>query len=662
MYKANLLITLLLSACMLYGQEEKRGSVWESKTTNVSEYSTQLADNITADSQPNLISLVKGFGYASVEPQLVHRPLELDGEREGIVTPYIKMPFGHPFTIQGIECVVAEDLPEARITISRLEGEETSQARQVVVVSQKCSLVKGYNRIILDKPLSVSKEDRLIAGYSCRISKKSGKWSTPVLFDGDTHAIPEANQVMFSDEYYEPDKTYNLHPVMNTQSFNVGSLLIYVLIGDDPDGAFDYLLYPLEQPENIILTKPDYFVYRLCLRGLGLKDVSTVDFTERYYNGYDLKTSEHRFEIDVPVKGFCEVRWNHPPYPQGTSKGVVSMARINDYALGQFSPAHWYFDAFMPSKGGSLSRNTILLETFGTENMDFLPIDHIEADLRNQGYNVSRIVYPIEDAQSPGRPLLSALRGQEQIDPSSLPTLAINRAPYLGNNEYPAFVLPSRLLPGGHYDSHALDPFIEEHERVVIKQIQVSDSKSGKISVKLSGKLLFDADPDDLYATIVVTENKAHATGLMKAMFTSPTGEKIMPEADGSFEYNSVELAIDPSWQREQLQVVTILHRNPNYKGKISCHAYSCRTLPLGGSFNDVDIPYNTTEKLPELYQDAEGFLNARGTYDSVVVRTMDGRMISNSLPCFVSDGVYVVSFTSPKGDATNSVKFIASH
>ena len=139
---------------------------------------------------------------------------------------------------------------------------------------------------------------------------------------------------------------------------------------------------------------------------------------------------------------------------------------------------------------------------------------------------------------------------------------------------------------------------------------------------------------------------------MVRAYYTSNLGTNIMPEADGTFDYQSPEIALDPSWKKENLKVVLFLHRDPTYVNKISCHVYSSKTIPFGDSFSGVTAP-QVNENSTRLYQDASGLLQIEGDHEQVVVYSLEGQCVAESLPAQLPRGSYVVVVSHSQGTRT---------
>ena len=384
------------------------------------------------------------------------------------------------------------------------------------------------------------------------------------------------------------------------------------------------------------------------------------------------------FEIPVPVKGICEVAWTHPPYPEGTSKGSVELLSINDQSVIEKGMIKWVFDAFNPTEKGSVERKSVLVEYYTSESAPDAPrynamINQMAEDLVAKGYEVSCVAYPVGGeevafAKDACYEELATLLGQVPYPtPSQLPYFSINRAPYLSERRAFAFVSKDQLFGKDQKaDADLLEPFLQEKERALISEIVCHDLPGGKTSLEVKGKLLYDADPDDLYLTAVVTEDNVKAqdqkgigTGeeylhqhMVRAYYTSNLGTNIMPEADGTFDYKSPEIALDPSWKKENLKVVLFLHRDATYVNKISCHVYSSKTIPFGGSFSGVTAP-QVKESSTRLYQDASGLLQIEGDHEQVVVYSLEGQCVAESLPAQLPRGSYVVVVSHSQGTKT---------
>lgn len=626
----------------------------------------------------NLVPLVKGFGYASIEPTLSHAPLEFEEGAKGIMTPYIIMPPFGDMTIKGIECVVNEDVADARIVVARVRLDGMGGLWQEILVSQPTSLTKGYNQVMLNEPQSISAQDLVIVGYSCPASGIEESESAPVLYDGDqANCLPEANLVAVSNQYYEKGKAYSFNQVQHTESFELGSALIYVLV-DDPKGLLDYVVYPLKQPRNSLLSSNEYFRYDLVLRNLGFKDITGMTFLENYQYGYDTREKQYPFEINIPIKGLCEVTWAHPPYPVGTSKGTVKLLNINDQSVLDKEMISWVFDAFNPSENGSTPRKSVLIETFTSESAPHAPkynklMDLVAGKLISEGYEVSRIAYPIGSeevayADEACNETIATLLGQNALPaPDDLPFFTINRAPYLAEQNAFAFVSKWKLFGESQVvDTYLLNPFLQEKERARFSEIICHDLPDGMTSIEVKGKLLLDADPADLYITAVLTEDDVKAEAqqgigmgeeyrhqhMVRTFYTSNRGTKIMPEADGTFVYKSPEIDIYPSWKKKDLKVVLFLHRDPAYKSKISCHAYCSKTLPYGGKFTSVKTPQSSHSTI-RLYQDLSGMLQIEGSYDKATVYSLEGFCVTQTLPSRLPAGGYVVVVKQTNGETT---------
>ena len=643
-----------------------------------------LGRGVPCERSVNLVPLVKGFGYASIEPSLTHQALEFEEGAEGIVTPYIMLPLFDNITIKGIECVVDEAVADARVVVARVRQDGTNGLWQEILVSQPATLQEGYNQVLLDEPLKVSAKDLVLVGYSCPASGVKGSKSSPVLYDGDEeNSLPEANLAAVSTAYYEKGKSYSFSQVQDTEPFKLGSALIYALV-DDPEGHYDYVVYPLKQPRYSLLTTKEYFRYNILVRNIGFKEITKMTFLEKLNHDYGMQDKQYPpFEITVPVKGLCDVGWMHPPYPEGTSKGSIELLSINDQSVIEKGMIKWVFDAFNPTEKGSVERKSVLVEYYTSESAPDAPkynamINQMAEDLQAKGYEVSRVAYPVggEDvafAEEACNEELATLLGQAPFPtPSQLPYFSINRAPYLSENRIFAFVSKNRLFGEDQKaDTDLLEPFLQEKERALISDIVCHDLLEEMTSVEVKGKLLYDADPADLYITAVVTEDNVKAedqkgigTGdeylhqhMLRTYYTSNIGTKIMPEADGSFEYKSPEIDLYPSWKKENLKVVLFLHRDAAYANKISCHAYCSKTIPFGGSFS-VGIAPQVKEGSIRLYQDASGLLQIEGDHERVVVYSLDGQCAAKSLPALLPPGGYVVA-VSPSQGATTFYKVV---
>lgn len=638
-----------------------------------------LGRGVPCERSVNLVPLVKGFGYASIEPSLTHQALEFEEGAEGIVTPYIMLPLFDNITIKGIECVVDEAVADARVVVARVRQDGTNGLWQEILVSQPATLQEGYNQVLLDEPLKVSAKDLVLVGYSCPASSVKGSKSSPVLYDGDEeNSLPEANLAAVSTAYYEKGKSYSFSQVQDTEPFKLGSALIYALV-DDPDGHYDYVVYPLKQPRYSLLTTKEYFRYNILVRNIGFKEITKMIFLEKFNHDYGMQEKQYPpFEITVPVKGLCDVGWMHPPYPEGTSKGSVELLSINDQSVIEKGMIKWVFDAFNPTEKGSVERKSVLVEYYTSESAPDAPkynalINQMAEELQAKGYEVSRVAYPVGGeevafAEEACNEELATLLGQAPFPtPSQLPYFSINRAPYLSENRVFAFVSKNRLFGEDQKaDADLLEPFLQEKERALISDIVCHDLPGGTTSLEVKGKLLYDADPADLYITAVVTEDNVKAedqkgigTGeeylhqhMLRTYYTSNIGTKIMPEADGSFEYKSPEIDLYPSWKKENLKVVLFLHRDAAYANKISCHAYCSKTIPFGGSFS-VGIAPQVKEGSTRLYQDASGMLQIEGDHERVVVYSLDGQCAAKSLPALLPPGGYVVAVSPSQGATT---------
>lgn len=404
-----------------------------------------------------------------------------------------------------------------------------------------------------------------------------------------------------------------------------------------------------------------------------------MTFLEKLNHDYGMQDKQYPpFEITVPVKGLCDVGWMHPPYPEGTSKGSIELLSINDQSVIEKGMIKWVFDAFNPTEKGSVERKSVLVEYYTSESAPDAPkynalINQMAEELQAKGYEVSRVAYPVGGeevafAEEACNEQLATLLGQAPFPtPSQLPYFSINRAPYLSENRVFAFVSKNRLFGEDQKaDADLLEPFLQEKERALISDIVCHDLPGGTTSLEVKGKLLYDADPADLYITAVVTEDNVKAedqkgigTGeeylhqhMLRTYYTSNIGTKIMPEADGSFEYKSPEIDLYPSWKKENLKVVLFLHRDAAYANKISCHAYCSKTIPFGGSFS-VGIAPQGKESSTRLYQDASGLLQIEGDHERVVVYSLDGQCAAKSLPALLPPGGYVVAVSPSQGATT---------
>ena len=185
------------------------------------------------------------------------------------------------------------------------------------------------------------------------------------------------------------------------------------------------------------------------------------------------------------------------------------------------------------------------------------------------------------------------------------------------------------------------------------EDISVQKKRIAELTEQLK-VLLLPKDPNDDKKGIGTGEEYLHQH-MVRAYYTSNIGTKIMPEADGTFDYKSLEIALDPSWKKENLKVVLFLHRNATYVNKISCHVYSSKTIPFGGSFSGVTAS-QIKENSTRLYQDASGLLQIEGDHERVVVYSLEGQCVAESLPAQLPRGSYVVVVSHAQGTTLHKV------
>ena len=161
-------------------------------------------------------------------------------------------------------------------------------------------------------------------------------------------------------------------------------------------------------------------------------------------------------------------------------------------------------------------------------------------------------------------------------------------------------------------------------------------------------------DPQDLYLTVIVTEDNIPARSqsgagrgykhqaVPRLFLTAPTGDKLKVEADGSFSV-TLKGTLKSSWDGSQCNVVAIVHPSITQPDRASRAVHTAETAPLGfGLANELVAPAEAPVVTAE-----DGYLRILGRVDAFELYDMSGALVTTTVGTRLLPGTYIIRIFS---------------
>ncbi len=580
-----------------------------------------------------------GFGYAdrSAKPSYIGV-----GATNIYLSTYILLPDVGANKIEKISFPASKADKLAYLLVLSADGKKT-------LYNQPCEIAAGINEMTLTTPFATEAGKRYLVGFATKAvgSAKGDKFVLP--FDGKSE-IEDALTVAYGSDPFPTDKSTPLtFKLGSAKGSNLGSALVFVTLQDDSKLQDLGCLTAVEGNFSMIKVGTKVST-KVSLRNIGMNEITSFDLTYQFGAG-EVKTISHTVTPALAATQTGEYTLEIPIEAEGTGIVHFAVSKVN----GKESP---YADnrrdlPYLVGDYNAIDRETVLLERFTGEDCPYCPladapIDAFIKQMTEAGLRVSYVAYHVmnKDFLAINEPY--DIRDYFLV--SGFPAISVNRS-----------VTPNgqSLSQNGAISKDDATMWTNKMKNgkqgVKINRIDQTISDDGTLEAVIEGVALKNSfDPEDLYLTVIVTEDniparnqagakkgyKHHA--VPRLYLTAAVGDKLKVDADGSFKV-TLRGTLKSDWNGSECHVVAIVH--PSIKqAKLAKRAvHTAETAPLGfGLANEpvapAQAPVVTTEG---------GYLNILGRVDAFELYDMSGALVTTSVETRLLPGTYIIRIFS---------------
>lgn len=622
----SLLLTLLMAVTMSTAQEPVTPRL----------QAASAGTSLRAD------ETLPGFGYAD---RYVENLSFLGvGQTNLYLSCYILLPEVGANKIEKISFPAVKADKVAYVLILSEDGKTT-------LYNQKCEIVKGDNQISLSTPFATEAGKRYLVGFATKAVGKGEKDPYVIPFDGTVDIDEGSYAAAGTEPYPTASSTNKTFGFLKVKGSGFGSACIFVTLQDN--SKVQNLGYLTAADGNFnMVTKGEKRPTKLSLRNIGMNEITSLDLTYQFGTGEvksiahtvtpalaSSKTGEYTFEIPAEAEGMGTVHFAVAKV--NGQKNAYATNRVNlPYKVGDFS--------------AMINRETVILERFTSEQCGNCPgaDRYVKADIdkmKEAGLRVSYIMYHsgyFDDFLT--MPESEKLYGYFFPDGKSYaPAMSINRT-YLPKEG-------ALVQHAARYNPNEWTTKMKNDKQgVKIERIDQTIS-DGTLEAVVSGVALKNCfDPEDLYLTVIVTEDNIPARNqggagkgykhqaVPRLFLTAPTGDKLKVEADGTF---SVKLrgTLKSTWNGGQCNVVAIVHPSIKQPNKSNRAVHTAETAPLGfGLANELVAPAEAPVVTAE-----GGYLSILGRVDAFELYDMSGALVTTNVGTRLLPGTYIIRIFS---------------
>ena len=582
-----------------------------------------------------------GFGYAdrNAKPGYVGV-----GATDIYLSAYILLPDVGANKIEKISFPAVKADKVAYLLVLSADGKTT-------LYNQKCEIAAGVNEMTLTTPFATEAGKRYLVGFATKAVGKGEEDPYVLPFDGKIE-IEDALYAAGGTEPYPTAKSTNeTFSFLRVKGAGVGSACIFVSLKDE--SKLQNLGYLTAADGNFMMaTKDEKRPTKLSLRNIGMNEITSFDLTYQFGTG-EVKTisqtvtpalaagqtGEYTFEIPAEVEGMGTVHFAIAKV--NGQKNAFADNRVDlPYKVGDFS--------------AMIDRETVILERFTSEKCGNCPgaDRYVKADIdkmKAAGLRVSYIMYhsgfysdflTIPESEKLYRYFFSD-KG------SYAPAMSINRTYLPGEG---ALVQHA----AGYDPNEWTNKMKNDKQGVKIERIdqKISD---GTLEAVVSGVALKNCfDPEDLYLTVIVTEDNIPARSqagagrgykhqaVPRLFLTAPTGDKLKVEADGKFKV-TLRGTLKSTWVGSECKVVAIVHPSITQPNRGNRAVHTAETAPLGfGLANEAVAPAQAPIVTAE-----GGYLNILGRVDAFELYDMSGALVTTNVGTRLLPGTYIIRIFS---------------
>ena len=583
-----------------------------------------------------------GFGYAD---RYVEEISYLGiGQTGFYLSCYILLPEVGANKIERISFPAVKADKEAYVLILSEDGKTT-------LYNQKCAIVKGDNQIALSTPFATEAGKRYLVGFATKAVGKSEKDAFVIPFDGTVEIDDALYAAAGTEPYPTASSTNETFSFLRVKGGGFGSACIFVSLKDE--SKLQNLGYLTAADGNFkMVTKDEKRPTKISLRNIGMNDITSFELTYQFGTG-EIKTLSQTLTTALASSKTGEYTFEIPAEAEGMGSLHIAIVKVN----GQKNAfADNRID--LPFKVGDFSamidRETVILERFTSERCGNCPgaDRYVKADIdkmKAAGLRVSYIMYH----SGFGTDFLTIPESERlyryfYTDKGSFaPAMSINRT-----------YLPSEGALVQHaagYDPNEWATKMKNDKQgVKIERIDQTIS-DGTLEAVVSGVALKNCfDPQDLYLTVIVTEDNIPARSqsgagrgykhqaVPRLFLTAPTGDKLKVEADGSFSV-TLKGTLKSSWDGSQCNVVAIVHPSITQPDRASRAVHTAETAPLGfGLANELVAPAEAPVVTAE-----DGYLRILGRVDAFELYDMSGALVTTTVGTRLLPGTYIIRIFS---------------
>lgn len=591
-----------------------------------------------------------GFGYAdrNESPSFIGI-----GRTNIYLSAYILLPDAGANKIEKISFPAATADKDAYLLVLSEDGQTT-------LYNEPCEITAGVNEMTLKTPFVTEAGKRYLVGFATKVVAENERDTYVLPFD-KKEDIDEALYVGIGTDPFPTSTNQNEFGIQYVKGNKLGSAFIFVTLQDNSMSQnTGYMMSATgtfkRNDRNIPLNEKQSV--KISLRNLGLNPITSFEFSYQFGSGevksiaHNLttalapgKTEEYTFEIPAEVEGMGALHLAVPKINDKTH--ILATRRLNlPYRIGEIL---------------AIGRETVLIERFTGEACPYCPqadapIRSLIKKLQAAGLRVSYIAYhnfkkdflSMEESYKLGSYFL--IKG--------FPSISINRTVTSADGS---------LTLDGRVGNAVANTWKKEvkSDKQGVKIERISQSiVDGKLTAVIGGVALKHSfDPEDLYLTVIVTEDnipsryQAGASSSYKheaaprLFLTAPTGDKLKVNADGTFTV-TLEGTLNPSWARNQCKVVAIVHPSITQANKSFSAIHTAETALLGcGLANEPIAPTQAPIVTAE-----EGYLNIQGRVDAFELYDMSGVLVSTTVEKRLEPGVYVIRIFSDLHTYTSKV------
>ncbi|WP_298887467.1 Omp28-related outer membrane protein [Porphyromonas vaginalis] len=525
-----------------------------------------------------------------------------------------------------------------------------SEDGKTTLYNQKCEIAVGVNEMTLTTPFATEAGKRYLVGFATKPVGSTRQDAYVLPFDGkseikDALYIAAGTDPFPTEKNKENERAFNL---FNAMGSNVGSAQIFVTLKDE--SKLQDLGYLTAVEGNFSKIKVGEKVSpKVSLRNIGMNEITSFDLTYQFGTGEvktishtvtpalaATQTGEYTFEIPAEVEGMGTLHFAVSQV--NGKKNVFADNRVDlTYLVGDYN---------------AINRETVLLERFTGEDCPYCPqadapINAFIKQMTEAGLRVSYIAYHIfnQDFVSIREPYEL---GQYFLL-AGFPSISINRA-----------VTPDgrSLSQDGRISKDGATAWTNkmknDKQGVKIESInqKISD---GTLEVVVKGVALKNSfDPEDLYLTVLVTEDNIPARSqrgagkgykheaVPRLYLTAATGNKLKVEADGTFTV-TLRGTLKSTWVGSQCNVVAVVHPSIKQSKLENRAVHTAETAPLGfGLANEPVAPAQAPVVTAE-----GGYLNILGRVDAFELYDMSGALVTTNVETRLLPGTYIIRIFS---------------